>query len=68
MLKNMKIGARLFFLVGVLSLLLIAIGVLGLRGIKTTDDSLETIYNDRLVPATLLAKIDSLRRPPVQEL
>ena len=56
MLKNMKIGARLFFLVGVLSLLLIAIGVLGLRGIKTTDDSLETIYNDRLVPATLLAK------------
>jgi len=68
MLKNMKIGARLFFLVGVLSLLLIAIGVLGLRGIKTTDDSLETIYNDRLVPATLLAKIDSLRREGVQEL
>ena len=68
MLKNMKIGARLFFLVGVLSLLLIAIGVLGLRGIKMADDSLETVYNDRLIPATLLAKIDSLRRENIREL
>ena len=48
MLKNMKIGAKLFLLLGFLSLLLIAIGVLGLRGIKATDDSLESIYNDRL--------------------
>jgi len=68
MLGNMKIGAKLFLLLGFLSTLLIAIGMLGLRGIKTTDDSLETIYNDRLVPATLLAKIDSLRRESVQEL
>ena len=67
MFKNMKIGAKLFLLLGFLSLLLIAIGVLGLRGIKTTDDSLETVYNDRLMPATLLAKIDSLRREKIQE-
>ena len=68
MLENMKIGARLYILIGILSLLLIAIGTLGLRGIKTTDDSLEMIYNDRLVPATLLAQINNQRRENIQEL
>jgi len=68
MAKNMKIGARLYILVGVLSILLIAVGVLGLRGERETDASLETIYNDRLVPIVLLSKIDSLRRENVQEL
>ena len=42
--------------------------MLGLRGIKMADDSLETVYNDRLIPATLLAKIDSLRRENIREL
>jgi len=68
MFKNMKIGAKLFLLLGFLSLLLIAIGVFGLRGMKTTDDSLETIYNDRLVPAVLLSQMNNLRRESVQEL
>ncbi len=67
MFKNMKIGARLYILVGFLSLLLIAIGVLGLHGIKATDDSLETVYNDRLVPATLLAKVNTLRLRNINE-
>jgi len=68
MFKNMKIGARLFFLVGFLSLLLIAIGVLGLRGIKTTDDSLETIYHDWLVPTAQMVRYNGLRLKNIQEL
>ena len=68
MLKNMKIGMKLFFLLGFLSLLLIAVGVLGLRGMKTTDDSLETIYNDRLVPAVLLAQMNNQRQENIREL
>jgi len=68
MLKNMKIGARLYMLVGFLSLLLIAIGVLGLRGIQATDDSLETIYNDRLLPTVLLAKLNNQRQENIREL
>ncbi|HEU0219564.1 MAG TPA: methyl-accepting chemotaxis protein [Gallionella sp.] len=68
MLKNMKIGMRLFLLLGFLSLLLITIGVLGLRGMKATVDSLESIYDDRLVPAILLTKVEVLRRESVQEL
>ncbi len=68
MLKNMKIGARLYILLALLSLLLIAIGVLGLRGERSTDASLETIYNDRLVPAALLAELSSLRHENFRQL
>ena len=68
MFKNMKIGAMLYSLVGFLLILLIVIGVLGLRAERETDDSLETVYNDRLIPIVLLSKIDSLRRESVQEL
>ena len=68
MFKNMKIGARLYILVGVLSLLLIAVGVLGLQGERETDASLESIYNDRLVPTVLLATLNNQRQENVREL
>ena len=68
MLKNMKIGAKLFVLLGFLSLLLIAIGVLGMRGIKSADDSLEAIYNDRLVPTAQMVRYNGMRLKNVQEL
>lgn len=68
MFNKMKIGARLYILMGVLLVLLIAIGVLGLQGERKTDASLETIYNDDLVPALLLAKVHSLIQENIQEL
>ncbi|MBI5750834.1 MAG: MCP four helix bundle domain-containing protein, partial [Hydrogenophilales bacterium] len=64
----MKIGARLYILIGVLSLLLIAVGVLGLRAERETDDSLESIYNDRLVPAVLLSEMNTWRWQNIHEL
>lgn len=68
MFKDMKIGARLYILMGFLSLLLIAVGVLGLQGERETDASLESVYNDRLVPAALLSKVNSLMRKNGEEL
>lgn len=50
MLKNTKIGTRLIMLVGFMSLLLIGIGVLGLKGISDTNASLANVYNQRVVP------------------
>ena len=50
MLNNMKIGARLMALVGLLSVLLIGVGLSGLRGMSSCSDSLETVYVDRVVP------------------
>ena len=68
MAKNMKIGVMLYSLVGFLLILLIVVGVLGLRGERSTDASLETVYNDRLVPAALLAKSHVLRQDSLQQL
>lgn len=68
MLKNIKIGAMLYALIGVLLILLITVGVLGLRSLEKTSDNLETIYTDRLVPIVLLSKINSLRQDSVQQL
>jgi methyl-accepting chemotaxis protein len=68
MFKNTKIGAMLYLLIGVLLILLITIGVLGLRGLGKTSDNLKTIYDDRLVPIVLLSKINSLRQDSIQQL
>lgn len=67
MFKNQKIGTKLYLLIGGLSILLVAVGVLGLKGEKKIYDSLESIYNDQLVPATLLSQMGELRNKNIQE-
>ncbi len=67
MFENMKIAARLYLLLGFLSILLIAIGVLGLRGIRAVNVSLESVYNDELIPATMLAELNRLRHENLRE-
>jgi methyl-accepting chemotaxis protein len=59
MLKNMKIGARLFSLMVFLAVLLIGIGVLGLGSSSSTNKSLKTVYEDRTV---CLQQIASMMR------
>ncbi len=68
MLASMKIGSKLYLLLGFLLTLLVAIGMLGLHGIRETDDTLESIYDDQLVPAVLLARIAELRQDSLQHL
>jgi len=48
-LNNITIKSRLVFVIGFLSLLLVAIGVLGLFSLSSTNESLRTVYEDRLV-------------------
>lgn len=50
MLKNLSIGTRLNGLIGFMSLLLVVIGFLGLHSAKMSDEGLDTVYNDRVVP------------------
>ncbi len=47
----------LFLLVGVLSTLLLAIGSLGLFGIRQSNDALKTVYEDRTVAIGLLSDV-----------
>lgn len=57
MLKNLKIGTRLFLLVGFLSLLLIGIGLIGLKGVKSTIDELELVFGDEILSLDNLKKV-----------
>ena len=50
MIKNMRIGSLLMALVGLLLVFLVGIGLSGLYGMSSNKDSLETVYNDRVVP------------------
>ena len=47
----------LFLLVGVLSTLLLAIGSLGLYGIRLSNDALKTVYEDHTVAIALLGDV-----------
>jgi methyl-accepting chemotaxis protein-1 (serine sensor receptor) len=55
--NNLKISTRLMVLIAILSVLLVAIGSMGMVGISKADDSLETVYADRLVATGQVAEI-----------
>jgi hypothetical protein len=48
--RTVTIKSRLVFVIGFLSLLLISGGVVGLGSLHRSNDSLETLYDARLVP------------------
>lgn len=57
--NKLKITTRLAMLVGILSLLLIGIGVLGLSGISRTNEALKSIHEDRMVPVGILSEVQN---------
>jgi len=60
MFKDLTVRMRLTLLIGLLSVLLIGIGVMGLSGMEKADDGMRTIYEDRAVPLGQLGHIESL--------
>jgi methyl-accepting chemotaxis protein len=57
MFNNMKVGTRLYLLIGFMSFLLAVIGAFGLTTAKHADDSLDSVYKDRVVPLEQLKMI-----------
>ena len=55
--NQFRISTRLFMLIGVMSLLLIALGSIGLFGIARSNDALRSVYEDRTVPMNQLGSI-----------
>ncbi|MCB1140492.1 MAG: methyl-accepting chemotaxis protein, partial [Leptospiraceae bacterium] len=53
----MSVKVKLATLLGLLSILLLAIGFLGLYGMNSAVEGLRTVYNDRTVPLQQLGKI-----------
>ena len=58
--NNLKISTRLITLIGILSALLLAIGTLGLYGVGQSNDTLKTVYEDRVVALDQLGEIGYL--------
>ncbi|MDO8179703.1 MAG: methyl-accepting chemotaxis protein [Undibacterium sp.] len=57
MLKNVSIKSRLIFLIALLSLLIIIIGGTGIFGLGSVNNSLKTVYDDRLVSMGQLDRV-----------
>jgi methyl-accepting chemotaxis protein len=68
MLNKLTIKARLIGLLAFMSVLLVANGVLGLRGMAQSTAGLETVYNDRMIPAVQLSEIGGLMVENVRQL
>jgi methyl-accepting chemotaxis protein-1 (serine sensor receptor) len=58
--NQLKISTRLTLLVAVMSLLLLAIGGVGLFGIERSNGALQRVYEDRTVPMGQIADIQQL--------
>lgn len=50
MFKNVKISTKLNALIGFLSIIMIAIGYIGLQSANLANEGLDTVYKDRVVP------------------
>ena len=59
MLNSLTIKSRLILVIGFLSLLAIALGVIGLVGMKKANEGLLSVYEDRTIPMGQLGDIDS---------
>ena len=59
--NRLKVATRINLITVLLSLLLLAVGALGLWGIKSSNDSLRTVYDDRVVPMQQLTQIQKLQ-------
>jgi len=60
--KNVTVKSRLIFVIGLLSLLIIVISVIGLRGMSKTNEGLHSVYKDRTVTMGLIFNIAELQR------
>jgi methyl-accepting chemotaxis protein len=59
-LRDMKIGARLNLLIGLLSVLLVGIGMFGLYGISQSNESARHIYEENLQKSTMVGEIRTM--------
>jgi len=55
--NKLKVSTRLALTTGLLALLLAIVGLMGLAGIRAGNQSLKTVFDDRVVPLAQLAEI-----------
>lgn len=67
MFKDLKIGTRLFSLVGLLSLVLLGVGFIGLQGVNQIDNGIQSLYHDHFAPSERISRINDLMRENIQQ-
>src|SRR4030065_2897307 len=60
MFKNLSVKARLVFILSFMAVLLMVIGIIGIRGMGKTEAGLKTVYEDRTVPLGQVGHIEAL--------
>ncbi len=60
MFKNLSIKARLIGVLCFMSVLLIVVGSVGLHGMNQSNEGLETVYEDRVLPMVDLSRIERM--------
>jgi methyl-accepting chemotaxis protein len=60
MFNNLTIKSRLIFIIGLMSIFLLSIGLLGLYGISKANEGLRSVYEDRTIALGQVAKISDL--------
>ena len=66
MIKNMNISTKLYVLVALTSFVILAIGLYGLNNLDTVNNSLESVYKDRVIPLKQLKVVSDIRPPTLQ--
>ena len=59
MFNNLSIKSRLIFIIGLMSIFLLSIGLLGLNGINKANEGMRTVYEDRTI---VLGQLDTIIR------
>ena len=59
--NQLKISTRLIILVGVMAAILVAVGGIGLWGMRQSNAALKTVYEDRTIPAVQMGDIHALQ-------
>ncbi|MDD2733377.1 MAG: methyl-accepting chemotaxis protein [Desulfuromonadaceae bacterium] len=57
---QMKVRTKLYSIVGIMSIVLVIVGVVGLFVAKFSDDGLDSVYQDRVVPLEQLKVISDM--------
>ncbi|HEY8519030.1 MAG TPA: methyl-accepting chemotaxis protein [Gammaproteobacteria bacterium] len=68
MFRKLTIKAKLGLVIGLMSVLMTAIGVLGLKGMLDINGSLKAIYSGQLLPSQQLGTINDLMRSDIESL
>jgi methyl-accepting chemotaxis protein len=59
-LENLSIKARLLMVISIMSVLLLAVGGIGLLGMSKNSEGLRTVHDDRMLPSNQLFQIQKL--------